>query len=100
MTGIEPILRKLFVFYGYPGEDAGIIITQDTFIGIFSDGDKPVFCGSLDASDPSDWEETETNIWRYRHPTMGDVGNIIFTNGSDETILVLVCTLDLRETAE
>ena len=27
-------------------------------------------------------------------------GNIIFTNGSDETILVLVCTLDLRETAE
>ena len=27
-------------------------------------------------------------------------GNIIFTNGSDETILVLVCTIDLRETAE
>lgn len=46
MTGVEPILRKLFIFYGYPGEDAGIIITQDTFIGIFSDGEKPVF-GSL-----------------------------------------------------
>jgi hypothetical protein len=27
-------------------------------------------------------------------------GNIIFTNGSDETILVLVCTLDLRGTEE
>lgn len=27
-------------------------------------------------------------------------GNIIFSNMSDETILVLVCTLDLRETAE
>ncbi len=27
-------------------------------------------------------------------------GNIIFTNSSDETVLVLVCTLDLRETAE
>ena len=46
MTGVEPILRKLFIFYGYPGEDAGIIITQDTFNGIFADGDKPVF-GSL-----------------------------------------------------
>lgn len=27
-------------------------------------------------------------------------GNIIFSNSADETILVLVCTLDLRETAE
>lgn len=27
-------------------------------------------------------------------------GNIIFSNAADETILVLVCTLDLRETAE
>jgi hypothetical protein len=44
--GVEPILRKLFQFYGYPGEDANIVINQDTFIGIFSDGDKPVF-GSL-----------------------------------------------------
>lgn len=27
-------------------------------------------------------------------------GNIIFSNSSDETILILVCTLDLRETVE
>ncbi len=52
--------------------------------GAYGDGDKPVFCGSLDASDPSDWEEIRENIWRYRHPTMGDVGNIIFTKKSDD----------------
>ena len=27
-------------------------------------------------------------------------GNIIFTNSADETVLVLVCTMDLRSTAE
>ena len=46
--------------------------------GAYGDGDKPVFCGSLDASSPDDWEEIAENIWRYRYPTMGDVGNIIF----------------------
>ena len=52
--------------------------------GAYGDGDKPVICGSLAASAPSDWEEIRENIWRYRHPTMGDVGNIIFTKKSDD----------------
>ena len=51
--------------------------------GAYGVGDKPIFCGSLDAASPDDWEEVEQNIWRYRHPTMGDVGNIIFTKKSD-----------------
>lgn len=47
-------------------------------------GDKPIFCGSLDASSPDDWVETEPNIWRCTVPTRGDVGNIIFTKKSDD----------------
>ncbi|MBQ7982809.1 MAG: hypothetical protein IJ302_04520, partial [Clostridia bacterium] len=61
--------------------------TEDAPItyGAYGEGDKPVFCGSLDASDPGDWEEIDTNIWQYCCPTMGDVGNIIFTKKSDDS---------------
>lgn len=42
----------------------------------YGEGEKPVFCGSLNASRPEDWTETDKNIWRYTSDTEGRVGNI------------------------
>lgn len=46
MITVEDMLWKIYDFYGNPGEDASINITQDVFIGLFSAGNAPVF-GSL-----------------------------------------------------
>ncbi|MGM9624695.1 MAG: hypothetical protein ACI3XM_03195 [Eubacteriales bacterium] len=47
-------------------------------------GDKPIICGSLDASSPDVWEEIAPHIWRCSVPTKGDVGNIIFVKKTDD----------------
>ena len=90
VSGLTPapgdtvLFRRGCIFRAMFPTFAGIEGAPITY-GAYGEGDKPVFCGSLDASSPSDWEETENNIWRYRHPTMGDVGNIIFTKKSDDS---------------
>lgn len=49
--------------------------------GSWGDGEKPTFCGSLDASSKSDWIEVEKNLWLYNGTTEGKVGNIVLDGG-------------------
>ena len=47
----------------YPVEGAeGAYVTY----GAYGEGKSPVFCGSVDVSDPDDWEEYSENVWRYK----------------------------------
>lgn len=60
--------------------------------GAYGDGEPPIFCGSVDVSDPTLWEESSPRIWRCLAPIPGDVGNFVFNE--DE------CTATLRWSKE
>ncbi|MBO7148520.1 MAG: S-layer homology domain-containing protein [Clostridia bacterium] len=47
----------------------------------YGDGDKPVLIGSVDASNPSNWFETDVpNVYKYAY-TVNNVGSIIINGG-------------------
>lgn len=46
----------------------------------YGTGEKPVFCGSLNLSEPSDWTEEEKNIWVCRKIKDDEAGNIAYNN--------------------
>ena len=57
--------------------------------GSYGEGELPIFCGSIDVSDPDDWQLTDReNVWRLVRDIPTDVGNFIFN--VDE------CTATLR----
>lgn len=62
----------------------------------YGEGDKPMVCGSIDASSPSDWEQYGDKPYIYKYtgfiagnepnedgvwPVRSDVGNIVFNDG-------------------
>lgn len=48
----------------------------------YGEGADPVFCGSIDASDPACWEELPVqNIWKYTKPLASEPCNLIFNDG-------------------
>ncbi len=49
--------------------------------GAYGEGEKPVFLGSVDVSDPCDWVEIGGNIWKCTKPLSSEVGNLIFNGG-------------------
>lgn len=58
----------------------GLPVTYEAY----GDGIDPVFCGSIDASDPACWEPLPSpnqNIWKYAKPLASEPCNIIFNNG-------------------
>ena len=59
------------------GGDEGAYVTY----GAYGEGDAPVFCGSVDVSDPRDWEEYSPNVWRYKKPLSSEVCNYVFDDG-------------------
>lgn len=62
--------------YAVGGED-GKYVTY----GAYGEGNAPVFCGSVDVSDPADWEEYSENVWRYRKTLSSEVCNYVFDDG-------------------
>ncbi len=57
--------------------------TPDAYItyGAYGEGTNPVFCGSVDVSDPEMWVEEYTNVWRYVGVLENEVCNFIFDGG-------------------
>lgn len=49
--------------------------------GKWGDGDMPIFCGSVDASSPEDWERVADRTWKYTKDNIGKVGSIVFPDG-------------------
>ena len=49
--------------------------------GAYGEGENPIFCGSVDVSDPAMWKEISPNIWQYNGETVDEVCNFIFDNG-------------------
>lgn len=49
----------------------------------YGEGEDPVFCGSVDASDPADWEAVpgRPNLWRSARPFASEPCNLIFNGG-------------------
>ncbi|MBQ7822382.1 MAG: right-handed parallel beta-helix repeat-containing protein [Clostridia bacterium] len=51
----------------------------------YGEGKKPAFYGSVDGSNPDDWEEVSENLWKFTPRTFSlqsaDVGCIIFNHG-------------------
>ena len=46
--------------------------------GAYGEGRRPVFCGSVDVSDPALWHEVRPNVWRCSAPLTTEVCNFIF----------------------
>ncbi len=49
--------------------------------GAYGEGDNPVFCGSVDVSDPALWKEVRGNVWQYQGTLESEVCNFIYDNG-------------------
>lgn len=49
--------------------------------GAYGEGENPVFCGSVDVSDPEMWEEIRPYIWQYKGTLENEVCNFIYDNG-------------------
>lgn len=55
--------------------------------GAYGEGEAPVFCGSVDLSDPADWEPAGKDLWRCVKPTGSEACNFIFDGGERWGIL-------------
>ena len=55
--------------------------------GAYGEGETPVFCGSVDLSDPDDWECAGENLWRCRVDTGSEACHFIFDGGDRQGIL-------------
>ena len=49
--------------------------------GAYGEGENPVFCGSVDVSDPAQWKEIRTNIWQYTGELENEACNFIYDDG-------------------
>lgn len=50
--------------------------------GSYGEGGKPVFCGSENMTDPSNWVKTEQeNIWKYVGSVLDEPCNFVYNNG-------------------
>lgn len=52
------------------------------FIGAYGEGEKPVFCGSVQIAEPEKWTEIRENIWEYTDSLPSEPCNLIFEDGS------------------
>lgn len=62
----------------------GITLTLQSGVtySAYGEGDKPVFVGSVDASDPNNWVETDVpNVYRFKK-NISNVGSVIINGGS------------------
>ncbi|HBL41716.1 MAG TPA: hypothetical protein DDY98_09325 [Ruminococcaceae bacterium] len=49
--------------------------------GSYGEGKMPTIMPSVDASDASQWVNTDTSIWKFKKIFLTDAGNIIFNDG-------------------
>ncbi|MBQ7312753.1 MAG: acetylxylan esterase [Clostridia bacterium] len=49
--------------------------------GAYGEGENPVFCGSVDVSNPAKWTEIRPNIWKYTESLPSEACNFIYDNG-------------------
>lgn len=59
---------------------------QPITYGAYGEGDNPVFCGSVDASDPAFWEPVGENLWKCTIHDLDEVGNFMFADGTCGTL--------------
>ena len=71
-----------------PDGEPGKVIT----FGAYGEGPKPIFMGSVNLSDASDWEESSPHIWRYTGTIPNEVCNLIFDH--DRQCGVLAWTVE------
>ena len=63
------------------GDETGYIT-----YGAYGEGEIPVFVGSADVSDPADWVEERSNVWRYTKELPTEACNFIYTNADGTTV--------------
>lgn len=51
------------------------------YIGAYGEGEKPVFCGSVQLAQPEKWKEIRENIWEYTDSLPSEPCNLIFEDG-------------------
>ncbi len=51
------------------------------YYGAYGEGENPVFCGSVDLSDPDCWREVSENVWECTKELPSEVCNYIFDDG-------------------
>ena len=49
--------------------------------GAYGEGENPIFCGSIDVSDPAKWTEIRPNVWKYTEHLPSEACNFIYDNG-------------------
>lgn len=67
--------RGIFSPDGAPG--------KPILYGAYGEGEKPVFYGSVNVSDPKLWMEREPNIWQYTGALGSEVCNVVFNGGEN-----------------
>ncbi len=88
-SGDTVLFRRGQVFRGLLKAQEGVTYSA------YGEGKKPELWGSVDASNPDDWEETEyKNVWRFKKPVHHslDIGAIFMKNDELWGIKVLVNT--------
>ena len=57
--------------------------TPENYItyGAYGEGEAPVFCGSVDVSNPALWEEIAPHIWKCTAKLSSEVCNFVFDGG-------------------
>ena len=64
--------RRLFNIQGEIGKP----ITY----GAYGEGEKPIFCGSVDLGSPDDWADEGKNIWSCNKIKNDEAGNMVYNN--------------------
>ncbi len=52
------------------------------YVGAYGEGEKPVFCGSVQIACPEKWIEIRENVWEYQGTLPSEPCNLIFEDGT------------------
>lgn len=66
--------------------------TKYTYYGAYGTGAKPLFLGSDEKNELTDWSESSTNVWKCATTYTDDIGNIIFNNEASVGIKCMTAT--------
>lgn len=78
----DTVLFKRGSFYRGVLHNPSGLPGQSITYGAYGEGENPVFCGSIDVSDPGLWECVGDNIWKCTMENLHEVGNFVFADGT------------------
>ena len=66
--------------------------TKYTYYGAYGTGAKPLFLGSDEKNELTDWTGSSTNVWKCTTSYTDDIGNIVFNNEASVGVKCMTAT--------